>query len=258
MNTPSQTVAMIVGGSSGMGKETAARLRARGLDLMLVARDPARLKAARDELSRTGSGVVDLLSADLYDEAHVQGVIDKIKRESRHVKYLLNAAGVFKPTSFLEHTKDDYDKYMVLNKSFFFITQAVAENMKSHGGGAIVNIGSMWAKQAIKATPSSAYSMAKAGLHSLTQHLAMELSDYKIRVNAVSPAVVVTPIYEAFIEKDKVEETLTGAFDSFHPIGRVGRVQDVANVIDFLFSDLADWVTGAIWDVDGGVMAGRN
>ncbi|MFX7358980.1 SDR family oxidoreductase, partial [Acinetobacter baumannii] len=87
---------------------------------------------------------------------------------------------------FLEHTESDYEQYLTLNKAFFFITQKVVANLvASERPGAIVNIGSMWGKQAIAATPSSAYSMAKAGLHSLTQHLAMELASKQIRVNAV-------------------------------------------------------------------------
>ena len=133
----------------------------------------------------------------------------------------MNAAGYFNPKPFLSHEGSDYDTYASLNRATFFISQAVANNMIKHGGGAIVHIGSMWAKQAIKATPSSAYSMAKAGLHALTQHMAMELAEHNIRVNAVSPAVVKTPIYESFIDPSELDDALAG-FNGFHPIGRIG------------------------------------
>ncbi|ERG96175.1 MAG: hypothetical protein J07HQW2_02646 [Haloquadratum walsbyi J07HQW2] len=127
--------------------------------------------------------------------------------------------------------------------------------MKKNGEGSIVNVGSMWAQQAVDATPSSAYSMSKAGLHALTQNLAVELGEHGVRVNAVSPAVVETPIYSEFMDPEDIHENLQ-AFNDMHPIGRVGESGEVAAVIDFLLSEESSWVTGAIWDVDGGVIAG--
>ncbi len=246
-------IALIVGGSSGIGLATAKLLAEKGVEVRVVGRSIDKLENAKAALV----GKVLTIQADLYDQGEVNGLIDSIKNEGGHIKYLVNAAGYFKPVSFLEHSSADYDLQMDMNKAFFFITQAVAENMKRNGGGSIVTIGSMWARQAIKATPSSAYSMQKAGLHSLTQHLAMELADHGIRANAVSIAMVHTTIYKSFIEEDQIPTALQD-FNGFHPIGRIGQPEDVANAVSYLLSDKAGWVTGSVMDVDGGVMAGRN
>ena len=248
MSTLNNKVAIVVGGTSGIGNATVNQLLSQGATVHVVGRNTAKVADQANLIKHTVS---------ITDTDDVNGFINTINALDK-IDYLVNASGIFGPKPFLDHTVEDYDSYLDLNRGFFFITQAVAKKMKANNGGSIVNVGSMWAKQAVKATPSSAYSMQKAGLHSFTQHLAMELADDNIRVNAVSPAVVSTPVYHGvFGGKDEAEKALEG-FHAFHPIGRNGTPEDIANSILFLLSDDASWITGTILDIDGGVMAGRN
>jgi NAD(P)-dependent dehydrogenase (short-subunit alcohol dehydrogenase family) len=250
-------VAIVTGGSSGIGKETAKRLVAEGASVVLSGKDEAKLHSAAEEIA-AGGDQVRVLAGDIAKPETGAALVEKAEQEFGGLDILVNNAGVFRPKPFVEVTEEEYDWFLdTILKGKFFIAQAAAKAMKKRGGGAIVHTGSMWALQAIGATPSSAYSAANAGVHALVHNLALELAPDRIRINAVAPAVVETPLYSTFLTEEQVKKTLP-TFNAFHPLGRNGQPGDVAEAILFLASDQSSWITGTILPVDGGVMAGRN
>ena len=249
-------VAIITGGGSGIGLETAKQFVAQGGSVVIIGRDAEKLTLAAQEIDSTGASVA-VLAGDVGKVATAERAIGLATERFGGVDVLFNNAGIFKPTPFLDHTEAEFDRYVTtILKGKFFMAQAAARAMQKRGGGAIVQTGSMWAERAIGATPSSAYSAANAGVHAMVRNLAVELASSNIRINAVAPAVVETPVYATFMSPEQVKEVLP-TFNDFHPLGRNGQPPDVVGALLFLASDDASWITGAVLPVDGGVMASR-
>ena len=250
-------VAVITGGSSGIGKEAATQLAAEGAKVVIGGRDEAKLAAAAAEIDSSGQNVATV-AGDIGSPAVAKSLVDTAVSRFGGLDILVNNAGIFAPKPFLELSEEEYDAFLnTILKGKFFAAQAAAAAMKERGGGAIIQTGSMWAIQAIGATPSAAYSAANGGVHQLTNNLAIELAGDNIRVNTVAPAVVETPVYSTFLTQEQIEAALPG-FAAMHPLGRNGKPADVVNAMLFLASDDASWITGVTMPVDGGVTAGRN
>jgi NAD(P)-dependent dehydrogenase (short-subunit alcohol dehydrogenase family) len=249
-------IALVTGGGTGIGRSVAESLVALGARVVINGRREDILTQAQLEIDASGKKVI-AVAGDIANPGTAQRMIEAALKHFGGVDILINNAGIFKPTPFLEHTPDEVNAYLdIILKGAFFASQAAIPAMQQRGSGAIVNVGSMWATQAIGLTPSSAYSAAKSGVHALTRNLAIEFAKDRIRVNTVAPAVVETPVYSTFLTPEQVAEVLP-SFNAFHPLGRNGQPQDVVAAILFLASDEAAWITGAMLPVDGGVTAGR-
>jgi NAD(P)-dependent dehydrogenase (short-subunit alcohol dehydrogenase family) len=251
-------VVLIPGGGGGIGKAAAQRFLDEGALVVLNSRRQEVLDAAQAELDPSGERVATY-AGDVSIPTVARELVDHAVARFGRVDVLVNSTGIFRPTAFLEQTEEQMEEALnSILRPTFYVSQAAAWAMVERGeGGSIVNVGSMWAIDAITATPTSAYSAAQAGRHALTKNLAIELAPHDIRVNTVALAFVETPAYERFMDAEEARAVLDSV-NAFHPLRRHGRPADVVEAIVFLAGDGAAWITGTVLPTDGGVLAGRN
>ena len=246
-------VVIITGGGTGIGADAARGFTQSGAKVILNGRREDVLAKTASSIDPTGENI-GYVAGDIGSPETIQRVVQTAVSRFGGVDVLFNNAGVFAVTSFLKVTHKELDDYFNLMRGYFMLSQSVVPEMRKRDGGAIISIGSIWALQGIGATPSTAPSMAKGGIHSFTRALAIELATEKIRVNAIAPAVVETPLLDPLLSTEQL-----ASFNAFHPIGRNGVPQDITSAVLFLADDaLSSWITGVVLPVDGGVTAGRN
>ena len=248
--------ALVIGGTSGMGKATAKLLSERGANVIVASKNKDSVADTVTELlTVSGESSVQGLIVDVTNAESIKQFIGELEGEGK-IDFLVNASGIFRPKPFLDTTREEYDALVNITTGFYFISQAVAKKMKENGGGSIVNIGSYWSENVVKGMPTSAYSIAKSGIQTLTRHMAVELAQDGIRVNAIAPGLVETNVLNEVVGLEKVADTYNSLL-GLNPMGRNGKAEEIANSIVFLLSDESSWTTGVILPLDGGMGTGR-
>lgn len=236
---------LITGASSGIGLDVARGFLEKGSNVVLNARGINKLTAAAEVLGDESR--IALVPGDIGDQETGQKMVTMAVDRFGSVDVLINNAGIFGLKPFLENTEEDLDKYIHINlKGTYFVTQAAVSQMKNQGGGSIVNIGTVLIMHSMAGLPASAALITKGGVHALTTSLASELAADNIRVNAVAPGVIRTPIYG-----DENVDTLGGVA----LMNRVGEVREITEAVIHLAT--ASFTTGVIMPVDGGYVYGR-
>jgi NAD(P)-dependent dehydrogenase (short-subunit alcohol dehydrogenase family) len=237
MNADGRQVAIITGGSQGIGAGLVDGYRQRGWAVVASART---IKPADDRDIVTVAG-------DISQPATADRIIGAALERFGRVDTLVNNAGLFISKPFTDYTADDYAKITGVNLAgFLWMTQAAINEMVRQGHGHVVNISATIADRADSGSPSALAALTKGGLAAATRSLAIEYASRGIRVNAVAPGIIQTPLYPA--------ASYAGLGDQV-PLGRVGQVSDVVDAI--LFLESASYITGEILHVDGGQIAGH-
>ena len=244
--------ALVTGATKGMGRDAAIALAHAGADVFITGRDEGELAECAEEVRSQGRRVESMV-ADLADVEEVMRVGEAAVDAMDGIDILLNNAGVALLEPVLDVTVEKWDKQIDVNlKAPFFLAQVVARHMVESGkGGKIINIAST--AGLIGVPEHSAYCASKGGLLTLTKTLAFELGEHNIQVNAICPAIVMTPMGRQVWDHPGVREP---ALEKI-PVGRFGKEVDISAAIVYLASSGSDWMTGSQVVVDGGLTAVR-
>lgn len=240
---------LITGATSGIGRACALRFAAAGASVAAVGRKQESLDAVTNEVENNGARILSI-AADLSQEDTPESVVSQTMAHFGGIDVLVNAAGHISSGTIEDTSLDAWDAMLKINLRAVFQLMQLATPTLIERRGNIVNVSSV---TGLRAFPGVlAYCVSKAGVDQLTRCAALELAAKGVRVNAVNPGVVVTEIhrrggmtdeqYAAFLERSK----------QTHPLGRVGQADEIAELVLFLASDRASWITGATYSIDGG------
>ncbi|HVJ35934.1 MAG TPA: SDR family oxidoreductase [Terriglobia bacterium] len=232
-----QKVAIITGASQGIGASLVSAFRERGHKIVATSRS----------IKPSGSDDVVTVAGDIADPATAERAVQTAIERFGRVDTLVNNAGIFLAKPFVDYTTEDYNSVLATNLTgFFHISQKAAAEMLKRGSGHIVSISTSLVDQPIKGVPAAMANITKGAINAVTRSLAIEYADKGIRVNAVAPGIIKTPMHAP-----ETHDFLS----KLHPMGRMGEVSEIVDAV--LYLDQAQFVTGEILHVDGGQHAGR-
>ena len=238
-------VALVTGASQGLGARFAETLAASGAAVAVAARQVAKLEDLAERIRGAG-GSAHAVAMDVTDPASVEAAIENVEAALGPLDVLVNNAGIAVQKPFLEMSPEDYDQVLDTNlKGCFLVAQAAARQMKGSGGGSIINITSVLGTEVIGAL--STYCASKGGLLQLNRAMALELSRYGIRVNAIAPGYIETPINSDFFKTEPGQKMVKTI-----PQRRLGQPDDLDGALLLLASDQGAYMTGSLITVDGG------
>jgi NAD(P)-dependent dehydrogenase (short-subunit alcohol dehydrogenase family) len=249
-------VAVVAGGARGIGLAAARKLALEGASVVICSDQEDQVEDAVAELREEDLEVTGT-RADVTSSADMKRLMDFATETYGGVDVLVNSAGIQRYGTVVETKEEVWEEVLDVNlKGIYLASRYAIPEMRKRGGGAIVNLSSV---QAIASqTGVAAYTASKGGINALTRAMALDHAEENIRVNAVCPASVDTPMLrwsaDQFKGENSVEETMAD-WGRMHPVGRVAKPEEIAEVIAFLASDRASFVTGGDYKVDGGMLA---